>query len=381
MYKKDCVAMLLAGGQGSRLGALTRNLAKPAVPFGGKYRIIDFTLSNCYNSGIDTVGVLTQYRPLELNSYIGIGSAWNLDRKNGGVYVLPPFVKEDGGEWYKGTADAVYQNLAFLDRFQPDYVLVLSGDHIYHMDYSDLLEHHISCQAEATIACIEVPWPEASRFGIMNTGTDYHVVEFEEKPASPKNNLASMGIYVFNASLLRRYLEADANDENSQHDFGRNIIPHMLADYIGLYAYPFQGYWKDVGTVESYWEASMDLLTGQTGIDSSRWPVFSVDPAQPPHFISASGEVANSIIGEGCIIHGVVERSILFPGVIVGEQATVRDAVLMPNSVVEAQACIERAILGQRARISSGCSVRPAEPSLVDVIDDDAVVERRGGVG
>ncbi|MCM0761398.1 MULTISPECIES: glucose-1-phosphate adenylyltransferase [Sporomusa] len=359
MRSKECVAMILAGGQGSRLGALTKKLAKPAVPFGGKYRIIDFPLSNCYNSGIDTVGVLTQYQPLALHSYIGIGSAWDLDRRNGGVYVLPPYVREKSGEWYKGTADAIYQNFNFIEMFNPEYVLILSGDHIYKMDYSLMLDYHKTKQADVTIAVIEVPWEEAGRFGIMNTAAEDCIVEFEEKPKNPKNNLASMGIYVFSWPALRAYLAADAADTSSSHDFGKNVIPKMLAGGERLYAYRFSGYWKDVGTVESFWEANMDLLGDEPTLNlyDPSWRIYSVSPAQPPHFVADTAQIICSMITEGCQIHGQVENSVLFPGVYVGAGARVKDSIIMPYTTIGANAVINKAIIGRKSVIEAGAQI------------------------
>ncbi len=355
MRKKECIAMLLAGGQGSRLGVLTKQLAKPALPFGGKYRIIDFTLSNCFNSGIDTVGVLTQYQPLVLNSYIGIGSPWDLDRKNGGVVLLPPFVREKGGEWYKGTANAVYQNINFVDLYQPDYVLVLSGDHIYKMDYSLMLEYHKEKAADATIAVIEVAPAEASRFGILSTMPDGRIVEFEEKPRQPKSNLASMGIYIFNWPLLKLYLAADEQDCHSSNDFGKNIIPKMLKSGQRMYAYPFKGYWKDVGTVESLWQANMDLLNSPPQLDlhDPKWPIYSACPALPPQYISPKAEVINSIVSEGCMVAGKVRHSVLFNGAYVGEGAEVVESVILPDAKIGAQAKVYRAIVCEGATVAS----------------------------
>lgn len=359
MRKKECVAMLLAGGQGSRLGLLTKDLAKPAVPFGGKYRIIDFALSNCHNSDIDTVGVLTQYKPLALNSYIGIGSAWDLDRNGGGVYVLPPYVREHGGEWYKGTADAIFQNVNFIDLFDPEYVLVLSGDHIYKMDYSLMLDYHRDNQADATIAVIAVPWEEASRFGIMNTDSVNRITEFAEKPKQPQSNLASMGIYIFNWSVLRQYLIADGYDAASSHDFGKDIIPKMLNEGQSLMAYPFSGYWKDVGTLESFWEANMDLLADPPEFDlyDPAWRIYSVNPVQPPHYLAATAKVTSSIISEGCQIFGEVEHSVVFPGVYIGAGTKVTNSVIMPDVKIEADVIIDKAIIGRNAFISAGSCV------------------------
>lgn len=378
MASKECIAMILAGGQGSRLGVLTKSLAKPAVPFGGKYRIIDFTLSNCYNSGFDTVGVLTQYQPFALHKYIGIGSAWDLDRKTGGVFILPPFVRARGGEWYKGTANAIYQNGNFIDQFQPDHVLVLSGDHIYKMDYSFMLDFHKKQSAEATIAVIEVPWEEASRFGIMNTTPEGRIAEFEEKPKKPKNNLASMGVYIFNWKLLKRYLEEDDQDKNSSHDFGKNVIPKMLKGGQRLFAYPFRGYWKDVGTIESLWEANMDLLNSSPALDlhDYSWRVYAVTPALPPHFVAATAKVQRSLVGEGCQIYGEVDHCVIFPGVFIGGGTKLRDCVIMPDVNIASDCRIERAIIGQQARIENDCYISPPQdnPAGVAVVGEDSIV-------
>ena len=308
LRKKTCVAMLLAGGQGSRLGVLTQKVAKPAIPYGGKYRIIDFPLSNCTNSGIDTVGVLTQYQPLELNAYIGSGAPWDLDISNGGVFVLPPYQKGKSGEWYRGTANAIYQNIAFIEQYNPDYVLILSGDHIYKMDYNAMLNYHIRHGADATIAVREVPWEEASRFGIMNTDSDDRIIEFEEKPKNPKSNKASMGVYIFTWSKLRQYLENDEGDKKSNNDFGKNIIPNMLADKQVLVAYSFNGYWKDVGTIESLWEANMDLLETPMPIDmhDKRWRIYAKNPGMAPHYIAKGATVHDTLITEGCEVYGNV---------------------------------------------------------------------------
>ncbi|MEG6585391.1 glucose-1-phosphate adenylyltransferase [Dendrosporobacter sp. 1207_IL3150] len=378
MRKKECVAMLLAGGQGSRLGLLTKDLAKPAVPFGGKYRIIDFALSNCHNSGIDTVGVLTQYKPLALNSYIGIGSAWDLDRNDGGVYVLPPYVREQGGEWYKGTADAIYQNINFIDSFDPEYVLVLSGDHIYKMDYSLMLDYHIEKNADATIAVIAVLWEEASRFGIMNTDEDKHIIEFAEKPKNPKSNLASMGIYIFNWAALREYLEADGSDAASSHDFGKDIIPKMLNEGRKMLAYPFSGYWKDVGTIDSFWEANMDLLTDppQFDIYDASWRIYSVNPVRPPHYLSTSAKVRSSIVSEGCQIFGEVEHCVVFPGVYIGTGAKVTNSVIMPEATIEAGVIIDKAIVGGKAVIKQGSTIcnKAGKSQEIAVVAEEMVV-------
>lgn len=359
MRKKECVAMLLAGGQGSRLGSLTKKLAKPAVPFGGKYRIIDFALSNCRNSGMDTVGVLTQYQPLALNRYIGQGSAWDLDRKDGGIFLLPPHTKELAAEWYRGTADAIYQNINFIEQFNPGYVLVLSGDHIYTMDYSAMLEFHRKNRGEGTIAVMEVPWCDASRFGIMNTGETGRIVEFCEKPPQPRSNLASMGIYIFNWKVLKRQLEEDSKDHLSSHDFGKNIIPRMLSGGHPLYAYPFSGYWKDVGTVESYWQANMDLLGDEPKLDLSNpeWRIYSVNPTRPPHYAGAGARITASLVGEGSSIYGEVDHSVIFPGVHIGEGAVVRNSIVMPYVHIAAHVQLERAIIGRRSVVEEGAGI------------------------
>ncbi|ARA98721.1 MULTISPECIES: glucose-1-phosphate adenylyltransferase [Geobacillus] len=368
--KKKCIAMLLAGGQGSRLRSLTTNIAKPAVPFGGKYRIIDFTLSNCTNSGIDTVGVLTQYQPLLLHSYIGIGSAWDLDRRNGGVTVLPPYSVSSGVKWYEGTANAVYQNINYIEQYNPDYVLVLSGDHIYKMDYQHMLDYHIAKQADVTISVIEVPWEEASRFGIMNTNEEMEIVEFAEKPAEPKSNLASMGIYIFNWPLLKQYLQIDNVNPHSSHDFGKDVIPMLLREKKRLFAYPFEGYWKDVGTVKSLWEANMDLLDENNELDlfDRSWRIYSVNPNQPPQYISPEAEVSDSLVNEGCVVEGTVERSVLFQGVRIGKGAVVKESVIMPGAAVSEGAYVERAIVTPDSIIPPHSSVCPEDADDVVLV-------------
>lgn len=358
---KECVAMLLAGGQGTRLGVLTHNVAKPAVPFGGKYRIIDFPLSNCINSGVDTVGVLTQYQPFELNQYIGNGQPWDLDRLNGGVYVLPPYIRGKSGEWYKGTANAIYQNIMFIDRFDPEYVLVLSGDHIYKMDYSEMLSAHKKRKADCTIAVFDVPIEEASRFGIMNADEEGKIYEFEEKPKKPKSTNASMGIYIFTWSVLRELLIEDEQNPKSDNDFGKNIIPNMLNAGKQLYAYTFDGYWKDVGTISSLWESNMDLLDADSGINlsGSSWKIYARNSAEPPQYVSASAVIANSIISEGANILGEVRNSIISHGAYIGAGAKVVDSVILPNAVVKEGAEVsysivaELAVVGEEAKIGS----------------------------
>ncbi len=365
MPKKECIAMLLAGGQGTRLELLTRELAKPAVHFGGKYRIIDFTLSNCSNSGIDTVGVLTQYQPYILNSYIGIGSAFDLDRKNGGVSILPPYQGQKGGEWYKGTANAIYQNINYIDQYSPEYVLVISGDHIYKMDYGQMLHYHIEKEAEATIAVFQVPWDDASRFGIMNTDEDKRIYDFEEKPRHPKTNLASMGVYIFNWKLLRTYLIDDENNTKSSKDFGKDIIPAMLNNNRRLFAYTFDGYWKDVGTIKSLWEASMDLLDDnpELNLNDPAWRIYSVSPNQPPQYLAPQAKVQKSIVNEGSTVYGTVQRSVLFYGVHVGVGSTIKDSIIMPNVKIGADVTIDRAIVLSDMVIEDGSVIGSPDPT------------------
>jgi glucose-1-phosphate adenylyltransferase len=353
MVTKKCVAMLLAGGQGSRLGVLTKNIAKPAVPFGGKYRIIDFPLSNCTNSGIDTIGVLTQYKPLKLNSYIGIGQPWDLDRLNGGVTILPPYMKQSVGEWYSGTANAIFQNIEFIEAYDPEYVLVLSGDQIYKMDYSAMMEYHEEKNADVTIAILEVPWDEASRFGIMNTHEDEQIYEFVEKPKNPISNKASMGIYIFSWKKLRKYLLEDMNTPGSNNDFGQDIIPKMLKDGERMFAYPFKGYWRDVGTIQSLWEANMDLLEESSELDlyDTGWKIYSRNPVEPPHYIALGANVKRCIITEGGIIFGDVLHSVLFAGVTVGKGSRVNNSILMPNVKIGDNVIIENAIIAENTVI------------------------------
>ena len=360
MYcKKECIAMLLAGGQGSRLYDLTKQTAKPAVTFGGKYKIIDFPLSNCINSGIDTVGVLTQYQPLALNEYIGNGEPWDLDRTRGGLSVLPPYQGQKASEWYKGTANAIYQNINFIKQYNPDYVLILSGDHIYRMDYAKMLEHHKQTGASCTVATITVPIEEASRFGICNTNPDNSIYEFEEKPKNPKNNQASMGIYIFNADILIDYLEADEADENSSNDFGKNIIPNLLNNGEKLFAYKFDGYWKDVGTISSLWEANMDLIGENPILSMSdrNFRVFSRNFARPPQYIGEGAVIDNSLISEGCNISGTVIHSVLSGGVVVEEGAVVKDSVIMSDVIIKKNAAVYTSIIDSDAVIESGAAV------------------------
>ena len=359
MGKSEIVAMILAGGQGSRLGVLTKKLAKPAVPFGGKYRIIDFPLSNCSNSGIYTVGVLTQYKPLELNAHIGIGSPWDLDRRDAGVRILPPYQEEKGGNWYKGTANAIYQNTEFIDSYNPEYVLILSGDHIYKMNYDEMLEKHKSSNADATIAVINVSIDEASRFGIMNTREDHSIYEFEEKPKVPKSTLASMGIYIFNWNTLKKYLREDELDRFSSNDFGKNIIPKMIKDNLKMMAYPFEGYWKDVGTIQSLWEANMDLLdeNNKLNLYDKEWKIYSSNQVSIAQYIGEEALIKNSLIVEGCTVYGNVEDSVLFQGVKIGKKAIIKDSVIMPNASIGDNVIIEKAIIGSDAIIRKGCRI------------------------
>ena len=367
--KQECVAMLLAGGQGSRLYALTRKIAKPAVPYGGKYRIIDFPLSNCVNSGIETVGVLTQYQPLELNDYIGSGSPWDLDRMDAGVHVLPPYQRNQGADWYKGTANAIYQNIDFIQRYNPEYVLVLSGDHIYKMDYSDMLAYHKEKGADCTIAVLDVPKEEASRFGILNTNPDGSIYEFDEKPAVPKSTLASMGIYIFTWEKLRKYLIADEEDSTSQNDFGKNVLPTMLNSGEKMFAWRFDGYWKDVGTIDSLWEANMDLLDPNVPLDLSdeSWKIYSRNPGMPPQYLSATAQVQNSSVTEGCVIHGKVESSVIFAGVTVEEGAEIVQSILMPGAVVRKGAKVQYAILAEDVEVCENAVVGEAPEEIDDL--------------
>ena len=379
--KAECIAMLLAGGQGSRLGILTKNIAKPAVPYGGKYRIIDFPLSNCVNSGIYTVGVLTQYQPLELNDYIGNGAAWDLDRANGGVHILSPYQQIKGSEWYKGTANAIYQNINFIDRYDPEYVCILSGDHIYKMDYSKMLAFHKEKNADCTIAMLEVPWEEASRFGLMLVDDDGSITAFEEKPAVPSSNKASMGVYIFSWKKLREYLIADEADLNSSNDFGKNLIPAMHEAGERLFAYHFDGYWKDVGTIDSLWEANLDLLRPSVDLDLSdnEWRIYSKSPASPPHFVSSTAKVENSMMSEGCCIDGDIDYSVLFADVVVEEGAKVHSSIIMPGTVIKKGAVVQYAIVAENAVIESDAVVGE-EPENVANRDDWGVAVVGAGV-
>ena len=371
MFKKEMIAMLLAGGQGSRLGVLTAKVAKPAVGFGGKYRIIDFPLSNCINSGIDTVGVLTQYQPLRLNTHIGIGIPWDLDRNVGGVSILPPYEKSSNSEWYTGTANAIYQNLDYMETYNPDYVLILSGDHIYKMDYEVMLDFHKANHADVTIAAMPVPIEEASRFGIVVTDHESRIKEFEEKPEKPSSNLASMGIYIFTWSKLREYLVADEADPTSENDFGKNIIPAMLAAGERMTAWRFDGYWKDVGTLVSLWDANMDMLSPGSGLNllDRRWPIYSRTPSCPPAYVGSKADIGNSVVAKGCEVLGEVKNSVLSYNTQVGEGAVVSYSVLMPGAVVESGAVVQYAIVGESCRICRDAQVG-APPETAQDPDD-----------
>ena len=379
--KKECIAMLLAGGQGRRLGILTHNIAKPAVPFGGKYRIIDFPLSNCVNSGIDTVGVLTQYQPLELNDYIGNGQPWDLDRADGGVHVLSPYQQIKGTEWYKGTANAIYQNINFIDRYSPEYVAILSGDHIYKMDYAKMLDFHKKNDAACTIAMLEVPWDEASRFGLMFTDPDGRITAFEEKPKNPKSNKASMGVYIFTWSKLRKYLIADEEDPSSSNDFGKNVIPAMHTAGERLYAYPFDGYWKDVGTIDSLWEANLDMLNPKANLDlgDKTWRIYAKNTAQPPQYIADTAKVENSMVSAGCEIGGEVDYSVLFSNVTIEEGATVKYSIVMPGAVVKSGAVVQYAMLAENVTVESGAYIGEC-PEKTENLDAWGVAVIGGGV-
>lgn len=371
MQQKECIAMLLAGGQGSRLKALTKRIAKPAVSFGGKYRIIDFALSNCINSDINTVGILTQYKPYLLNSYIGNGEGWDLDGLNGQVSLLPPYFTEEGGTWYNGTADAIFKNIDFIDSLNPEYVLILSGDHLYKMDYNDMLLYHKKVGSDLTVSVINVTLEEASRFGIMSVDEEQHITKFTEKPKKPESTLASMGIYIFTWSVLRKALIEDSKDEKSEHDFGKDIIPTLLAEGKKLFAYEFKGYWKDIGTIDSYYEANMDLLSDNPHIDifQKEWKIFSNSNISPPHFVGASGKVEKSLVSNGCLIDGIVEKSILSPNVIVEKGAEVVDSILLPNVHIKKGAKVVRAIVGENSVIEEkaklGSTTKGADIALL----------------
>ena len=374
--KQEMLAMILAGGQGSRLGVFTKRIAKPAVSFGGKYRIIDFVLSNCSNSGIDTVGVLTQYRPRILNSHIGMGSHWDLDRINGGVYILQPYMSEKEGHWYNGTANAIYKNMNFIDDYNPEYLLVLSGDHIYKMDYSEMLNFHKEKNAKATIAVIEVPWDEASRFGIMNTEEDKKIYEFEEKPKDPKSNLASMGVYIYNWKTLKEYFLRGQKTKECFDDFGKDVIPAMLNDGVEMYAYPFRGYWRDVGTIDSLWEANMDLIKTPEAIDLSdqNWKIYTNTMDLPPQYIGKYASVKESLVADGCSVLGSVENTVLSHKVEVGEGSTIRNSVIMPNVKIGKNVVIEKAMIAEGAIIKDNAVIKD-DNNEISVISEYEVVE------
>lgn len=378
MERNKCIAMLLAGGQGSRLYALTTSIAKPALSFGGKYRIIDFSLSNCVNSGIDTVGVLTQYKPSLLNAYVGIGSAWDLDTEQGGVHVLPPYVGTLGGAWYKGTANAIYQNINFVDRYEPEYVLILSGDHIYKMDYSEMLKAHIEKEADVSIVVTQVPLEEASRFGTMSVDETGRITKFQEKSPEPESTLASMGIYIFNWAVLKQALVEDEAKTDTSNDFGKDVIPTLLAEGKRLFSYGFSGYWKDVGTVPSYYEASMELLSDKPSLDlfEPHFKVFSNADLLSPQYIGPKAKLTNSLISNACSILGEVHGSILAPDVHVGEGAIVEDSILLPNARIEAGARLHRAIVGERAIIGAGCILGAVHDG--EVLEDGITVIENG---
>lgn len=378
MRKKECIAMLLAGGQGSRLKALTKKIAKPAVSFGGKYRIIDFSLSNCINSGIDVVGVLTQYKPYLLNSYIGSGEAWDLDQGESHIYLLPPFFTESGGKWYDGTADAIFSNIDMMDHFDPEYVLILSGDHLYKMDYNLMLEYHKARKADLTVSVINVPIEEASRFGIMTCDKENRIVKFTEKPKEPDSTLASMGLYIFTYKVLRKALIEDHDDKDSEHDFGKNIIPKLLKEGKNLVAYEYNDYWQDVGTIDSYYEANMELLKENPSIDifNTNRKIFSNSNASPPHVVGANGEVVKSLICNGCIVFGSVKNSILSSDVTIEEGAKVVDSILLPCVVVKKGACITRAIIGEHTIIEENAVIGSKDKKAeIALLGDDIVYD------
>ncbi|MFW5991764.1 MAG: glucose-1-phosphate adenylyltransferase [Halanaerobiaceae bacterium] len=380
--EKKVVAMLLAGGRGTRLKKLTEGIAKPAVYFGGKYRIIDFALSNCANSGIDTIGVLTQYEPLVLNAYIGNGAPWDLDINNGGIFVLPPYVDTQGDtRWYSGTADAIYHNTGFIDQYNPEYVLILSGDHIYKMDYYKFIDYHNEHNADITIAVKEVSWDEAHRFGVMKADEENRIIGFQEKPENPESNLASMGVYLFKWDLLKEYLLRDNKIENSQHDFGKNIIPMMADDGRNLYAYRFSGYWKDVGTVKSFWDANMDLLHNQSELklDDTSWHIYTRNPNMPPQFISPEAAVRVTLISEGCVIEGDVEHSILYYGVEIGKGTEIKNSVILPWSKIGKNVFIKNAVIGEKTIINDNVTITPSDDQDVILVGNEEVISRERG--
>lgn len=375
MRKTEFLGIILAGGQGSRLKALTKTVAKPAVPFGGKYRIIDFPISNCTNSGITTVAICTQYKPLELTSYLGNGASWDLDRAGGGLFILPPYAREKSADWYRGTADAVYQNLNFIDLVDPEYIIILSGDHIYTMNYAWMLDAHKNNNADATIGVFEVPWEEAPRFGIMATDKETgRITEFQEKPKEPKSNLASMGIYIFTAKFLKKYLEEDGVNENSSHDFGNDLIPKMLNDGARMFSYAFDGYWKDVGTIESLWLANMDLLQDTPPFElNGDWKIYSSNPSMPPHYIGPDAKVSRAMISEGAKILGEVEHSVIFPGASVGKGAKVSNSVIFPGAKIEDGAVVDYAILAYDVTIKPGAKVEGKENEISVIAEGEVV--------
>ncbi|TYQ16075.1 UNVERIFIED_CONTAM: glucose-1-phosphate adenylyltransferase [Acetivibrio alkalicellulosi] len=394
MQNKEILALLLAGGQGSRLGVLTKNIAKPAVLYGAKYRIIDFSLSNCINSDIDTVGVLTQYQPLELNAHIGIGKPWDMDRINGGITILSPYLKAEIGEWYKGTANAVFQNIHYVDKHSPKYVIILSGDHIYKMNYSKMLDFHKENNADATISVINVPWEEASRYGIMNTHESGQIFEFDEKPQKPKSNLASMGVYIFTWEALREYLIRDDENINSSHDFGKNIIPMMLNEGKSMWAYQFSGYWRDVGTIQAYWESNMDLISRvpEFNLFDPAWKIYTSNHLKCAHYIAPEGSVKKSIIAEGCMIYGKVKNSVIFPGVYIDKDAEVEDSIIMTDSVIGSNSIIKQCITGEGVKIGSNVKLgigdnipNEHKPSIyysgISVVGENAVVPDNTKIG
>lgn len=376
MIENKVVAMLLAGGQGSRLKTLTSKIAKPAVPFGGKYRIIDFALSNAANSGISDIGILTQYKPYLLNTHIGIGSSWDYDRNVGGLRILPPFTSEDGGRWYTGTANAIYENIDYIDELDPQYVLILSGDHIYKMNYNDLLEYHKEKRADVTIAVMEVPWDEAPRFGIINVDEKNRIVEFEEKPPKPKNNMASMGIYMFNWTELRKYLIKDNKDKESDNDFGKNVLPKMLGDKKSMYAWSFKGYWKDVGTVRSYWEANMDLLDDKNTLNlyDKDWRIYTRNKNLPPQYIARGAIVNNSLINEGCHIRGELNNSILFSEIEVEEGAILNNSVILPNCTIKSGAVVNNAVVLEGTTVDSNQRIGELGDNNIYLVSDKKIL-------